>query len=409
MEIFLQSFKNVFLLLTTIGFVIISLRSSYKGLLFYMACLILCAFTGFERAVYYEGYLVPGVLLFKTLFAGRKKIDAIFALLFLYVISISLVNNLNPFPLSNPIFFGIVLLAIKDNILTDERKRLMMIVMLWLYIFAKMIWYMIYSPDPFAIKVLGDRLLEVNSRLVTGSDTFRGGLDPNYFGYVMGAGSLMSLLGVLNFNKLRPYVKHSWVKYILLAVAAFELFFSLKGLSRGVFIAEVGAISLMFFLYFGRNSKYVAGVIIIFVIFVFFSGVWDLLYSRFIASNSASRFMLAKEVLSSMYEWNGALGYITGGGTDFSWNKYSSDPFLRSFPLYSTHSSWLTLFVNYGVIGFGLFAVVLFQKLKSRISSLKASWFSRSMLVLFVYFALISMSLEPLQSFYGWLLLIAII
>ena len=374
-----------------------------------MACLILCAFTGFERAVYFEGYLVPGVLLFKTLFAGKHKIDPLLLLLLLYVIAISLVNHLNPFPLSNPIFFGIILLSIKDNVLNDERKRLMMIVMLWMYIFAKMIWYIIYSPDPFAIKMLGDRLLEVNSSLVTTSDTFRGGLDPNYFGYMMGAGFLMSLLGVLNFNKLLPYVKHSWIKYLLLSVAVLELFFSLKGLSRGVFIAEVGTISLVFFLYFGRNTKYVAGAIIIFVVFVFFSGVWDLLYSRFIASNSASRYQLAKEVLSSMFEWNGALGYITGGGTDFSWNKYSADPFLRSFPLYSTHSSWLTLFVNYGVIGFGLFAVVLFRKLKSRISSLKVSWFSRSMLVLFVYFALISMSLEPLQSFFGWLLLIAIL
>lgn len=374
-----------------------------------MACLILCAFTGFERALYFEGYLVPGVLLFKTLFAGKYKIDALLLLLLLYVTAISLVNHLNPFPLSNPIFFGIILFSIKDNILNDERKRLMMIVMLWMYVFAKMIWYIIYSPDPFVIQVLGNRLLEVNSKLVMASDAFRGGLDPNYFGYIMGAGFLMSLLGILNFRKLQPYIKCMWVKHFLLAVAAFELFFSLKGLSRGVFVAEVGAITLMFFLYFGKNTKYVAGAITIFVIFVFFTGVWDLLYSRFTSSNSSSRYMLAKEVLTSMFEWNGALGYITGGGTDFSWNKYSADPFLRSFPLYSTHSSWLTLFVNYGVIGFGLFAVVLFRKLKSRISSLKVSWFSRSMLVLFVYFALISMSLEPLQSFFGWLLLIAIL
>lgn len=409
MELLLQSLKNVFLIVTTLSFIIISLRNAYNGLLFYLVCLILCSFTGFERAIYYESYLVPCVLAAKVLFNGNAKVSPSLILLLLYVVAISLANNLNPFPISNPIFFGLVLLLFIDNIITNERKRVYMIALLWCYVLAKMLWYIIYSPNPFAIQMLGDRLLEVNSTLITSSDSFRGGLDPNYFGYLMGSGFLISILGFLYYDNLVQYFKHVWVKYLLLLVASLELFFSLKGLSRCVFLAEVGAICTLLLLSGGKNRKYAIVGALGFTLFVFVSGVWDMLHSRFVGHNSASRLALAKNVLSSMYSWNGTLGYLLGGGTSFSWNKYSMDSFLHSFALYSTHSSWLTILINYGVIGFSLFISVIIKKVKGILSRLKVDWLSRVMLVLFVYFSLVSMSLEPLMSVYGWLLLIAVL
>lgn len=409
MEVFLQSFKDVFLLLTTFGFILISLRNSYKGLLFYMACLVLCALTGFERAIYYEGYLVPTILLLKILYVGKCKPDPMLFFLFIYIIAVSLINRQNPFPKSNPIYFGLVLLIIKGAVIDNEKKRIWLLIMLWGYVLAKMIWYIIYAPAPFTVQLVNERLLEVDSMLVTDSESFRGGLDPNYFGYMMGTGFLLSLIGVANFRNILPYVRYAWVKYVLLIIASLELFFSLKGLSRGVFLAEAGAIVFMLILSKGRTRRFAILGITAFVGFVILSGVWDMLYSRFIASNSASRFSLAKEVLISLYSWNGTLGCLLGGGTDFPWNNYSKDPFLHSFELYSTHNSWLKFIIDYGLLGFGILLAFITKKLKHLLKTLKVNWLSQALLVMFIYFSLVSMSLEPLQSFFGWLLFVMIL
>lgn len=409
MVMLLQSLKDVFLILTTLGFVVISLRNSYKGLLFYMFCLVLSALTGFERAIYYEYYVVPCVLCAKVLFNGNAKSNPALLFLLIYVVIISLANHLSPFPISNPIFLGLVLLLVIDKIITSEKRRVYLLAMLWCYVFAKMIWYIIYSPNPFSIQMLEDRLLEVNSALVTTSDSFRGGLDPNYFGYVMGSGFLISVLGCIYYDKIVVYFKYRWIRYLLFVVASIEMLFSLKGLSRGVFLAEIGALCVLLLLIRGKNMKYAVLSAIAFTCFVLFSGVWDMLYSRFVGHTSSSRLSLAKQVLSSMYRWNGTLGYLLGGGTSFAWNQYSADPFLNSFAIYSTHNSWLTILINYGVVGFSLFMSVIIKKVKHLLCGIKTDWMSRVMLVLFVYFALVSMSLEPLMSVFGWLLLILII
>lgn len=403
--------KTLILALTTILFISISSKDQYKGFVFYLFCLVFGALTGFQRVLFLEAYIVP--IVFVMLFVGNRKVQYNYAaiLLCLYVLIISVINAQSPFPLDNPIFFGVGLMIVLPNINNTDERRLKIVIWLWAYIIAKMIWYIISAPDPFAmVTSTSDRMLAVESSLTASQQFSDKGIDPNYFGFIMGAGAILSMLFVIFYDdlKLQCNIKRNIYKYILLLLSLVLFFFSLKGLSRGIFLAECFSIIVML-LFAGRNrvSIVMMSAIIIFVIMSI--GLYDMIYERFMDESSASRMSLASDVLNSSYSDNGFTGILFGGGTNYPWNKFSSDLHHRMFDVYSPHNSWIKIIVDYGILGFALFASILYRGVKRNLQTFKTSNVSKILIILFVYWSIAAFSIEPLMSYFGWALLLVIL
>ena len=403
--------KTLILVLTTILFILISSKNPYKGFVFYLSCLVFGALTGFQRVLFFEAYIVPIVLF--LLFVGNRKAQYNHAamLLCLYVFIVSILNTQSPFPLDNPIFFGVGLMIILPNINCTDERRFKIVICLWVYVLAKMLWYIISAPDPFAMAAsASDRMLVVDRGLTASQQFSDKGIDPNYFGFIMGAGAILSMLFVIFYDdfKERCNIKKSIYKYLLLFLSLVLFFFSLKGLSRGIFLAEFFSIIVM--LLFAERNRVSVVIISAVIIYVIMSiGLYDMIYERFIDESSASRMSLASDVFNSAYSDHGILGLLFGGGTNYPWNKFSADLHHRMFDVYSPHNSWIRIIIDYGILGFGLFASILYRAVKRKLQTVKNSNVSKILIVVFVYWSIAAFSIEPLMSYFGWVLLIVIL
>ena len=367
---------------------------------------MLGSLTGFQRVMLYETYLVPIVLILSVM--KTHNITNLYAfVLLLYITFISLFNGLTPFPSDNPIFFGLAIIFVSQTLFKTESRRQDILCLLLGYTIAKMIWYIVLSPNPFSLVTsTTDRQLDVNNEIgIYGvADTLK--IDPNYFGFMMGAGAIISLLLLLNYDKVIWLQRKKWYKYILFLLTVLLFFFSLKGLSRGVFIAEVVSIFTTFMLSNTKKRLKVSIALLIFILLISYVGIYEMIFERFVDSSSSSRVSLLKDALSATYSEKGFFGIFFGCGTDFPWNKYSSDVNLRIMDLYSTHNSWLKFLINYGVVGFSLFVLMICRNIIRRLSKIRDSYINQILTIVFVYWAVSALSIEPLSSYFGWLLLI---
>lgn len=413
MELLIQSLKNIFLVITTYLFIYYTCKDAFKGLVVYLCFLVLCAFLGFERTLFFEGFTVPIILFLKKYglsFGGKiEKNLILIILLLIYVILISAVNGRPPFPEFNPIFYGLVMILVLHPILRTEKIQLYFIIMLWLYVLAKMMWFMLHSINPFIINSIDNRLLQVNSDLVLNSDSFRGGIDPNYFGFIMGAGAILSLLMYLYYNILQNKIlflqKYNFIKYIIIIVGVLELFFSLKGLSRGVFISEILSVCMLIYLSKKKLRIYISLISVILIVLIMLSEIGTSILARFVDNDSASRSNLAFEVLNAAKKYGGNLGLWLGGGSNFPWNHYAIGTNESYFNYYSPHNSWLKILIDYGVLGSLLFGIYILKRFHMNWHN-KYYYLSKIKIVVMVFVLFIGCSIEPMTSYFGWLLFI---
>lgn len=414
MELLVQSFKDIFLWITTFTYIFYCFRNPYRSFCFYLGFLIFCAFLGFQRPIYWEVYIVP-ITLFLSLLNKKnivinKEYKHILFLL-IYVFLISLINNRNPWPIQNYTIYGLILIILLPYISKAERNQYIFLGLIWGYCISYMIWYIMHSGENlFTIASVDERMILVESDLVNNQEGNRGGIDPNYFGFITGVGALLSTFFYVYFNEFASFFnlkyRKGFIKYSLLIFALFQFFLSVKGLSRGVFIADFFSISL-FVLLLNSRKKF-AKLIFALAVMIFIidsSGIFDKLLFRFNDSGSASRSELFVNVIGSVLNYNGYEALIFGGGTGFPWNQYSNDLYVRSFSSYSTHNSWLRLLIDYGLIWMLLFFLCIYKFLKRHLND-RMNFISVIKLVLFAFVFVIGLSIEPLKFQIGWLILV---
>ncbi len=409
MELIIQSFALIFLWFTTVSFVTSSLQNSYRGFCIYWGWVLLCVFLGFQRPVFYEVYIVPLVLLITIPFAKyRSSITTLIILLIFYVFVISFINSMNPWPEHSLYIYGLVFILTLRGLLNIEKRQYTFVLLLWCYCLMHTIWYMLHGQNIFSFGNEETRLLAVNSALVENSDSFRGGLDPNYFGYLMGAGAFLSILFYYFYDYFKPSIpiklSSGLTKKILIVLFLIQLFFAVKGLSRGVFLA-IAFTSVIFLLILRKkNQKYMGIIAVMFFLSYVISqmGIIDALLGRFQSEESASRSALALTVINAILTYGGVTSFIFGCGTDFPWYYYTVEYHNVSF--YSTHNSWLDLGISYGLIWLLFFLIIVYKRLRIHLVN-RSNPLSVIKVVMFTFVFLIGLSLEPLRSQLGWLII----
>lgn len=409
MELIIQSFASIFLWLTTMLFVASSLQNSYRGFCIYWGCVLLCVCLGFQRPIFYEGYIVPLILLVTIPFAKyRSSRTGLIILLIAYVFVISFINSMNPWPEHSLHIYGLVFILTLRGILNTEKRQYTFVLLLWCYCLMHTIWYMLHGQNIFSFGNEETRLLAVNSVLIENSDSFRGGLDPNYFGYLMGTGAFLSVLFYYFYDYFKPSIpikiSSGLAKYILIVLSVIQLLFAVKGLSRGVSLAIIFT-SVILLLTLQKQVRKYMGIIAV-MLFLSYAilqmGIIDALLGRFQSAESASRSALALTVINAIWTYGGVTSFIFGCGTDFPWYYYTVEYHNVSF--YSTHNSWLDLGMSYGLIWLSLFFIIIYKRLRIH-------WVNRSnplsviKVIMFTFVFLIGLSLEPLRSQLGWLIL----
>lgn len=409
MELIIQSFASIFLWLTTVLFVASSLRNTYRGFCIYWGWVLLCVFLGFQRPIFYEGYIVPLVLLATIPFTKyRTPHTTLIILLIFYVFVISFVNSINPWPEHSYYIYGLVFILTLRGVLNTEKKQYTFVLFLWCYCLMHTIWYLLHGQNIFSFGNEETRLLAVNSVLIENSDSFRGGLDPNYFGYLMGTGAFLSALFYYFYDYFKPSIpikiSSGLAKYILIVLSVIQLFFAVKGLSRGVFLAIVFT-SVIFLLILRKQNKKYLGIIttMFFLSYVILQmGIIDALLGRFQSTESASRSALALIAINAIFSYGGIIALIFGCGTDFPWYHYTVE--YRNVSFYSTHNSWLDLGISYGLIWLLFFLIIVYKRLRIHLVN-RSNPLSVIKVVMFAFLFLIGLSLEPLRSQLGWLIL----
>jgi O-antigen ligase len=252
--------------------------------------------------------------------------------------------------------------------------------------------------------------LEVNSALIQNQDNGRGGLDPNYFGYQMGTGAFLSVLFFYYFdeikNELRFKISRNIGKALLILLAFFQFFLSLKGLSRGVFLSVLFTYGVLVFTV-GKIKANVFRAILLLLGISFIliqSGIFDAIIGRFMDDSSADRGVLVGIVITAMFNYGGILALLFGGGSDFPWQNYSLVNSYNYYSYYSTHNSWLDFMVSYGIIGLVLLLICIFSQVRYHYNK-KSNPLSVIKVVMFSFVFTIGLSLEPLRSQLGWLII----
>lgn len=211
-----------------------------------------------------------------------------------------------------------------------------------------------------------------------------GWMDPNYFGMVLGMGTVTSIIQISNFRFLGIVEKIFYIATVILSVPTLVL-----NASRGAILAV--AVSFVFVILFSKvNPLYKIVVIIITILFLFYlynNSYFDLLEYRIAhdsGTGSGRTTIWCKKMdafwSGEPYTW--LVGYGNDGGKKLAFENHA----------FGSHNDYVAILCAYGLIGLTMFVGLLLYPILnlSKKSTNKAIVLSVS-----VYIIMMCTTLEP--------------
>lgn len=221
-----------------------------------------------------------------------------------------------------------------------------------------------------------------------GEDLERAGwTDPNYFGTVLGMGTVFSVLQLFN-NKKNPLI----FKLTYIAVIIVSAIVLILNASRGAVVALVGSLAVLMLFTKAKTTYKVLALVAAagFIVFLYNSGYMDLLIYRSLedtASTGGGRTSIWVHKLNRFSE-GGVLNILFGYGNN-------GGLFITGSNL-GFHNDFVAALVDYGLIGFVIYVMAVFSPVV--LVYRKQSPNKNKVYVLFTYLMLTSLSLEPITS-----------
>jgi hypothetical protein len=409
--VFIQLFKDFFLIITTTYIIFWFLIDYQKAILYYLFFYAITSFLGFNRVLYFENLIIPimiwiGISIKDSRFA---KPNTFYFLFFIHMILITYINNLAIIEShSNGVYLFVILLIYSNYIFKDSDNVMNIVFLVWVITLGIALNSIMYGGNLFSIANINseERELILDNGIV-GSSAAESGIDLNYFGIGQAVGAIItlmfiyyrkSLLSTISFSPLiKNVISNSYFSLILYLVLGLEVWLVVRGLSRGALLALLsGGIVFLLIL---RKFKYLiyGGIILIALYFIMDSiGIVSLYTERILRdeSGTSGRNFIWLAMIGSAYSQGGILQIIFGGGIDWPWWEFWSGSFWDKGVIPSSHNQWLTLFVNFGILGICLFFIPIIIGLRNNLKNNNS--INNIRIVIFMTIFIACMSLEPL-------------
>jgi len=319
---------------------------------------------------------------------------------------------------SDGAYLLVIILIFSNYLFKKADYAIKIVFFIWLITLAFAFNSLIYGEDLFSVSNINsaERNLVLDTG-IKGSYAVNKGIDLNYFSSSQAIGALISLMFIVYRKELisivsvpvflkRTFVHRSF-PIVLFLLMGLEVWLVFRGLSRGgILVFFAGITALVFIL---RNNKYLlyGGLFLVGLYFIMDKvGIVDLLMERITKdeSGTSGRDLIMLGMFGSIYSQGGILQIIFGGGNGWPWWEFwEFNPWDKGI-MPSSHNQWLSIFVNFGIVGLGLFLMPLYQGLRNSIRN--SNPINNIRIVLFICVFVYSMSLEPLIfSQYVWFLL----
>lgn len=403
----LQSLKILFLFLTTIVVIYMFLRDARKGINVYLIFMCICGFLGFARPIYAEAIILPLCIL---LGKGDRQASVSYPWLILLVISavFTIIYGNEFWETTDELFlFGLMMFAFARKLFPDEKQSLVVLMLLWAYAFSRTLWMLrTGGADAMAVSDIS----EDSTRLIVASTGLEvdAVVDPNYFGYVTGLGAVLSFLYYRfhrEFNRILGYkfLQKKYLPLIVLLVGCLEVFFTVRGLSRGMLVALLAA--AVAYLALQRKLWHLVVTVVIFgavSLWLSHTQLFSLYLERFAADDDgAGRFEIWGFVWELMQE-KGPLFMLFGGGFHYPWWSYFN--VTQGLSFFSTHNSWITLLLSCGFLGAAILIRTMSRSVRAGLKHPSAV--NQTKLVMLAYVVIASSTIEPMTYTWGWIPLV---
>ena len=221
-----------------------------------------------------------------------------------------------------------------------------------------------------------------------GSDLERSGwTDPNYFGTVLGIGTVFSVLQLYNRKDLTTLVRIFYIVVIGVSVIAL-----VTNASRGSIVAVAGSLAVVMLFSRARPVYKLLTLVaaVVFIIFIYNSGYMDLLIYRSMDDTADTAGGRTTIWINKLNVWiNGGLfNVIFGTGIEAG--------YLVTGKNLGFHNDFVAALVDFGIIGFVVFMSALLRPIVTVFRRKTAN--RVTVYTLSAYLFLTSMSLEPLTS-----------
>lgn len=408
MEAILQSVKILFLLFTTGVTIYMFLRDASKGLQVFMVFMCISGFLGFARPIFAEAIVLPLCIIFGR--SPTKDARVFYRWFFLLVVVglTSLTSGNGIFGSFDEFFvLGFIMFAYSRKLFPDEKQSLNVLMLMWCYALCRVLWLLrVGGGDVMALSDLSDE----STRMIVAETGLENDavVDPNYFGFVAGLGAVLSFMyyGLRKeFNAILGYkfLRKRYLPVVVLLIGCVEVFFTIRGLSRGMLLAL--AIATLTYLGLQRKLWHVVITGSIFAAVFFLvsdTQLFDMYVERFTSDEDGSGRFLMWGFIWTMMQEQGPLVLLLGAGLNYPWWEHFS--LMAGESYISTHSSWMTMILGCGLLGLAIFIQTISQSVSNGLRALNAV--NQTKIVVLAYVIIGSSTIEPLSYSWGWIPLV---
>lgn len=222
--------------------------------------------------------------------------------------------------------------------------------------------------------------------------------DPNYFGCVVGMGTIIAAIELLT-----PYKKNMLEKALFIGTLGLSIAVLIMNASRGALLATAAGVTYYVIVSKSRTWVKILTILggVFFIGYLYRNSYFDLLEARMDVDlqTGNGRTVIWTTKLHAFWGQSNPLQLLFGhGGLGGLCLGYGG---IQGF-----HNEYIAMLVEYGILGFISFASLLYYPIK------KAKQ-NRGVAVMVIYFVVVCMTLEPITSgyitYYCFLLLIMII
>ncbi len=395
--------KILILLISTIVCINSFRNSPGKGVIVYLVIFAICSLIGFSRGIFGEAIILPLCLLFwRRKDVGYSPIWLVYIIFI--VVSTLLRGNKVIGEYDEIMIAGFMLLAARYSLFNNEGNIYKALSALWLFAQCKTLNLVVLTgPSAFSVADANDmasRMLETTT--IYGE---AGVIDPNYFSLVAGLGFFITIFMIKNPQKFNYHIGKNWFSYkkLLYLFLIFDLFFTIRGLSRGVLLAVMG--TFVAYMYFNRMKLSHVILLAVLTIVIYSSAEYLPIIGGFVNrfendDAGGGRFFIWTAMANVILQ-DGFLAVLFGEGLNFHWWVHENT--VSKGELLSSHNSFVTIFIATGILG-GIIMMYLISKAYISAYKIKSPEVVYKV-VLLSYIVLGSMSIEPLHFAWAWIVL----
>ena len=271
-----------------------------------------------------------------TLKAKKDQLSPLFIIILSYLVIINLFQDGQILMLSSSVFICVMLYLCARRYLAVNSW---LIAIAFMVFSLAMSYWLIFHPEARVLSAHGEEGMTW--------------ADANYLGGMAGMGCIIAVMGLL-------YAKKTILHLVICALTIVStLYFLAIMTSRGAILAVgLSSIALVLFSRVKRTTKalYLIGVIGI-ILFVYYSKTFELLMSRFNAMDTTGtgRTLIWTAKLKGFFQEGTAFNLIFGFGSEGGYSLGASElGRIRAF-----HNDFISVLVEYGLIGLVLFILAL--------------------------------------------------